>query len=64
MEQNEQQNKSTRTFEEWKTALIKHYTNRKGLDLNGIIRITDDQIKPYYDQGLMPEVAYKDLFNR
>ena len=60
MEPNEQQNKSTRTFEEWKTALRVLVANRKP----GTAILDDERIKPYYDQGLMPDVCYQELFNR
>lgn len=61
METNEQQNKSTRTFEEWKLSL-RNLIDRKKPGSN--LPIINEKVKPYYDQGLMPEVAYKDLFNR
>lgn len=61
MEPNEQQNKSTRTFEEWKIALMSLVSRG---DPSKRIVIENEKVKPYYDQGLMPEVAYKDLFNR
>lgn len=63
MEPNKQQNKSTRTFEEWKVALLKLIMVKKGHPISQEKNI-DDQIKPYYDQGLMPDVCYQELFNR
>lgn len=68
MEPNEQEQlppnkQSTRTFEEWKISLIKLIVH------NGNKTVTsedldDKRIKPYYDQCLMPEVCFKELFNR
>lgn len=56
-----QPNKSTRSFDEWKAAL-------QGLvdrhSLHGAAELIDERIKQYYDQGLMPDVCFKELFNR
>ena len=64
MPEEEQQNKSTRSFEEWKGSLINVYTHIKGIDVKAITEIKDEQIKPYYDQGLQPYVAFNELFNK
>lgn len=67
METNEQQNKSTRTFEEWKIALIKLIRAKHSMRPDSVLNAEkefDERIKPYYDQGLMPDVCYQELFNR
>lgn len=61
--QPEQQSKSTRSYEDWKMSLISIYTHRIGLD-ERIKNIKDEQIKPFYNQGLMPTVAFNELFNK
>jgi len=61
--QPDQSGKSTRTYEQWKESLINIYTHKIGID-DRIKNIKDEQIKPYYDQGLMPTVAFNQLFNK
>lgn len=58
-----QPNKSTRSFEEWKTGLIKIIANSGNTTVTSD-HINDERIRPYYDQGLMPDVCFKELFNR
>lgn len=55
--------KSTRSFEEWKASLTRMVEARYG-DPAGKNKLADEWIKPYYDQGLMPTVAFNELFNR
>lgn len=57
------QNKSSRTFEEWKAALIKIISAKHGKPPTEI-NIQDEKIKPYYDRALMPSVCYNELFNQ
>lgn len=52
---------STRSYEEWKLSLLSLIANKN--PTNKVI-IENDKIKPYYDQGLMPAVAFKELFNK
>lgn len=54
--------KSTRTFEEWKRALRKLISQKKGIPMKKV-KVKDEQVKSYYDRALMPEVCYKELFN-
>lgn len=54
--------KSTRTFEEWKRALRKIISQKKGIPMKKV-KVDDDRIKSYYDQALMPEVCFKEIFN-
>lgn len=61
--QPEQQNKSTRSYEDWKLSLINIYCHKIGLD-DRIKNLKDEQVKPFYDQGLMPTVAFNQLFNK
>ena len=61
MEPNNELNKSSRTFEEWKQALRKLIDKT---DPTSRIKLEDERIKPYYDQALMPDVCFKELFNR
>lgn len=53
-------NKSSRSFEDWKKSLLKIVEARRG---NLVIPLDDNKIKPFYDQGLMPTVAFNQLFN-
>lgn len=53
--------KSTRPFEEWKASLMKIVSQYNAQPTGSI---SDDRLKPYYDQGLMPTVAFNELFNR
>lgn len=55
--------KSTRTFEEWKRALRKLISQKKGIPMKKV-KVKDEQVKSYYDRALMPEVCYKELFNK
>lgn len=57
------QNKSSRTFEEWKAALIKIISAKHGKPPNEV-KVDDKRIQPYYDRALMPSVAYNELFNQ
>lgn len=57
------QSKSSRTFEEWKAALIK-IISAKHKKPPTEITIDDKRIQPYYDRALMPSVAYNELFNQ
>lgn len=59
--QPEQQSKSTREFKDWKLSLT-IIIKSKMPDYNK--EIIDEQIKPFYDQGLMPTVAFNQLFNK
>lgn len=63
MPEEQQQNKSTRSFEEWKLALTKlmelHFVQNKDT-----LTIEDEKVRPYYDQGLQPYVCFKELFNK
>lgn len=66
MEPNEQlppQNQSTRPFEEWRASLLVIIMEKKGVPADKII-INDEKVRPYYDQCLMPDVCFKELFNR
>lgn len=54
--------KSTRTFEEWKRALRKLISQKKGTPMKKV-KVKDEQVKSYYDRALMPEVCYNELFN-
>lgn len=58
--QPEYPNKSTRSYEDWKKSLLKIIEARRG---NLVIPLDDHKIKPFYDQGLMPTVAFNQLFN-
>jgi rRNA pseudouridine-1189 N-methylase Emg1 (Nep1/Mra1 family) len=57
-----QQNKSSRSFEDWKIALIKIIASKHGKETKDI-KVDDDRIKSYYDRALMPSVCYNELFN-
>lgn len=59
----QQQNKSTRSFEEWTKALMSLIIHRDQSNIN-VVDFDLDVIKPYYDQGLMPDVCFKELFNK
>lgn len=52
----QQPNKSTRTYRQWKAALKRLVKEGTKLD--------DKKIRTYYDQGLMPDVCFKALFNK
>jgi len=58
--EDQQPNKSTRTFDEWKLSLKKLIDKK---DPTSQIKIDDTRVKPYYDQGLMPDVCFKELYN-
>lgn len=58
-----QPNKSTRSFEEWTLALRSLILNRDPSNVK-VVDFDLEKIKPYYDQGLMPDVCFKELFNR
>ena len=53
--------KSTRTFEEWKTALYQIVDKYK---LQPTSPIDDEILKPFYDQGMMPAACVNQIFNR
>lgn len=55
--------KSTRTFEEWKKALRKMIAQKKGIPMKEV-KVDDNRVRSYYDRALMPEVCYKELFNK
>lgn len=57
------QNKSTRSFEEWKLSLEKLISQKYNKELHEI-NVVDDRVKTFYDQGLQPYVAFNELFNR
>jgi hypothetical protein len=63
MPEEQQPNKSTRSFEEWKLALEKLVSVNYEKPLHEI-NVIDEKVKPYYNQGLMPDVCFKELFNR
>jgi hypothetical protein len=69
MEENipqQQPNKSTRTFEEWKLSLKKIIASKHGITLDQVEErffFNEPQVKSYYDQALMPTVAFNELFN-
>lgn len=52
--------KSSRTYEEWKAALIKIVERHYG---HSRTEIKDEQVKSYYDRALMPDVCFKEIFN-
>lgn len=56
--QPEPQNKSTRSYEDWKNSLLSIIAHH---DPSRAVIIKDEQVKPYYDQGLMPTVAFNQL---
>ncbi len=60
-EKQPEQNKSTRSFEEWKMSLNK-LVARTGSQPT--TPINDERIRIYYDQGLQPYVAFNELFNK
>lgn len=63
MEENIQPpNKSSRSFEDWRIALIKIIASNHGKEIKDI-KVDDDRIKSYYDRALMPTVCYQELFN-
>lgn len=62
-EQIQPQSKSSRTFEEWKAALVKIISAKHGKPPTEIT-LDDSRIKPYYDRALMPSVCYNELFNQ
>lgn len=63
MEENIQpQNKSSRSFEDWKVSLIKIIASKHGKTIEDV-KVDDDRIKSYYDRALMPSVCYQELFN-
>lgn len=53
--------KSTRTYEKWKEALSKMIERKEGYSKT---IIDDNRAKPYYDRALMPEVCFKEIYNR
>lgn len=55
--------KSTRTYEEWKKALREMIAQKKGIPMKEV-KVDDDRVRSYYDRALMPEVCYKELFNK
>jgi hypothetical protein len=57
-----QQNKSSRSFEDWKIALIKIISAKHEKPIDQV-KVDDDRIKSYYDRALMPSVCYNELFN-
>lgn len=57
------ENKSTRTFEEWKASLIKIIAAKHGKPIDQV-KVDDDRVKSYYDRALMPTVAFNELFNK
>lgn len=59
--QPEQTSKSTRSFEEWKASLMKIVSQYNAQPTG---QISDERLKPYYDQGLMPTLCFNELFNR
>lgn len=59
--QQEQGNRSTRSFEEWKTALMSLVSRQ---DPSRRVIIENEKVRPYYDQGLQPYVAFNELFNK
>lgn len=61
MTEQTQPNKSTRTYEEWKESL-QRLIERK--DPAAIAGLTDQRVRPYYDQGLQPYTCYNELFNK
>jgi hypothetical protein len=61
-QQQQQPMKSTRTFEEWKASLIKIIANKHGKPVDQI-KVEDERVRSYYDQALMPTVAFNELFN-
>lgn len=62
-EKQPEQNKSTRSFEEWKRSLELLICSKYGKELHEV-NVIDDRVKPYYDQGLQPYVAFNELFNK
>ena len=54
--------KSTRTFEEWKKALRKMISQKKGIPMKKV-KVKDEQVRSYYDRALMPEVCFKEIYN-
>ena len=56
-----QQPKSTRSYEEWREALIQLAKKRLGAHE---VTVKDEKAKPFYEQGFMPAVAFKSLFNK
>lgn len=58
-EKQPEQNKSTRSFEEWEAALQRLATHR-----GHPVIIDEDRIRPYYEQGLQPYVVFNELFNK
>lgn len=60
-----QPNKSTRSFKDWADALRVLIARQRELPVEEVFLTNDfERIKPYYDQGLMPDVCFKELFNR
>lgn len=57
-----QQNKSSRSFEDWKVELIRIIAAKHGKPLDQV-KVDDNRIKSYYDRALMPTVCYNELFN-
>ena len=55
--------KSTRTYEEWKKALRKMISQKKGIPMKRV-KVDDSRVRSYYDRALMPEVCYNELFNK
>lgn len=55
--------KSTRTFEEWKRALRKMISQKKGIPMKKV-KVDDARIKSYYDRALMPEVCFMEIYNK
>jgi hypothetical protein len=54
--------KSTRTYEEWKKALRKLISQKKGIPMKRV-KVDDARVKSYYDRALMPEVCFKEMYN-
>ena len=55
--------KSSRSFEDWKVALIKIIASKHGKKVEDV-KVDDGRIRNYYDRALMPGVCYNELFNR
>lgn len=57
------QNKSTRTYEDWKASLVR-IIEAKDPSIIERKMCNDAQLRIFYDQGLMPTVAFNQLFNK
>lgn len=55
--------KSTRTYDEWKKSLRRMISKQKAIPMKKV-KVKDEIVKVYYDQCLMPDVCFKELFNR